>query len=155
MAAKGVQSTDPVPQHPKVKTSKAHSIRSIHQTHSAGSSPATGSEDSPRLEWHVCPNCKSIREAQQPKGDEKPSSNSTSPTGSDLSQSRSISFARLGLKIKKDLYGVFGHSQETSSSTQEKAKVSKPKKKKKTQKKVYVYEKGYEELGGDHWVDEY
>jgi len=150
MAAKGIQSNDPVPQHPKVKTSKAHSIRSGSQSQSASSSSATKPECSAKLEWHVCPKCKSIRA----KGDEK-SSASTSPTTSDLSQSRSISFARLGLRIKKDLYGVFGRSQETPSSTPEKAKVSKSKKKKKPQKKVYVYDKGYQDIGGDHWADEY
>jgi hypothetical protein len=150
MADKDVQSNDAVPQHPKVKTSKTHSIRS----HSATSSPATGSEESSKLEWHVCPKCKSVRGVHQLKGDEK-SSTSTSPTTSELSQSRSISFARLGLKIKKDLYGVFGHIQEAPPPTPDKANVSKQKKKKKPQKKVHIYDKGYEELGGDHWADEY
>jgi hypothetical protein len=158
MAAKEIQSNDGVPQHPKVKTSKTHSIRS----QSATTSPATGSEDSPKLEWHVCPNCKSVRGVHQLKTDEK-SSTTTSPTTSDISPSRSISFSRLGLKIKKDLCGVFGHSQEappsktttTTTTTPDKAKVSKPKKKKKPQKKIHIYDKGYEELGGDHWADEY
>jgi hypothetical protein len=158
MAPKEVQSNDAVPQHPKVKTSKTHSIRS----QSATSSPATGSEDSSKLNWHPCPTCKSPIGVHQLKGDEK-SSTSTSPTSSNLSQSRSISFARLGLKIKKDLFGVFGHSQEATPPTPDKAKVSKPKKKKKPQKKqqkkpqkkIHVYDKGYEELGGDHWADEY
>jgi len=53
---------------------------------------------------------------------------------------------------------VFGYSEETtpSSTPPAKAKVSKSKKKKKQQqKKVQVYDKGYEELGGDHWAGEY
>jgi hypothetical protein len=51
---------------------------------------------------------------------------------------------------------MFGHSQETPPSTSDKTKVSKSKKKKKKpDKKIHVYDKGYEELGGDHWANEY
>lgn len=153
MAANEIQSYV-VPEHPRVKTSKTHSTYSSSRTQSAVSSPATGSDDSPKLEWHVCPNCKSVREVHQSKGDEK-SPTSISPISSDISQSRSTSFSRLGLKIKKDLCGVFGNSQESPSSTPEKTKVSKSKKKKKPKKIIRIYDQAYEELGGDHWANEY
>ena len=180
MAVTGAQSEATVRQQPKVETSKKFPIRSSPHTQSSISSPSTGAEELPMPEWHMCPHCKTIRSANS-------SSTSTSPTTSDLSNVRSISFARLGLKIKKDLLEVFSLSQETPSSTSEKAKSEKAKsekdkaekakaekaksekaksekakvsksksmKKKKPQKKVYHLDNGYEELGGDHWADEY
>jgi len=166
MAANGVSSTDPVPSQPEVPMSCAQPVKPDSRLQSAVSSPVSDE----KVEWHVCPHCKSAIRAESKTTIEKAttSSNSSSPTTSDISQARSISFARLGHKIKEAL----SHNPESSSTTsttttttttitttsgKQRLKQKKPQKKKpkKVVSKVVTFDRGYEELGADHWADDY
>jgi len=158
MAANGLSSTDPVPSQPEVPTSSAQPVKPDSRLHSTVSSPVSDE----KVEWHVCPHCKAAVRAESKTTIEKAttSSSSSSPTTSDLSQARSISFARLGHKIKEAL----SHNPESTSTTttttssgKQRLKQKKPQKKKpkKVVSKVVTFDKGYEELGADHWADDY
>lgn len=161
MAAQEVVSAGTVPPQSNPQPTADLSLRPSPQLTSAVSSPT--SDNSEKFEWHVCPHCKTARRANSKKTLEKPStSSSTSPTTSDISQARSTSFARLGHKIKD----VFSLGLDSSAPPPEKlekpeksekpnAVKKKPQKKKPKKPKVVPFENGYEELGGDHWADDY
>lgn len=152
MAAKEIAAADPMPSQPDAQTTSGLPVRPSPQFPSSASSPA--SDDSPKVEWHVCPHCKAARRTNSKKALEKSStSSSSSPTTSDLSNARSTSFARLGHKIKD----VFSLGPESLSTATEKRKPvkKKPQKNKPKKPKVVLFEKGYEELGADHWADDY
>jgi len=155
MAAKDVAS-DPVPSQPEVPVKDTESIKPSSRMHSAVSSPVA--DDPPKVEWHVCPHCKSTVRAESKIEKASSSSSSSSPTTSDISQSRSTSFARLGSKIRE----VLSHTSESPTTTTTPAtarlahkKPQKKKPKKQVKTRVVTFTGGYEELGADHWADDY